>query len=96
MGRPILSPRSKRDVDEIWNYSVHHWGTDRAKLYMRDIRKVIEAVADDPARGYPCEEIRAGYFKISAGSHIVFYRRAGADVRILRILHQRMDFRRHL
>jgi plasmid stabilization system protein ParE len=31
----VLSPRAQADLEEIWDYSVEIWGTDRAEHYVR-------------------------------------------------------------
>ena len=42
------------------------------------------------------EEIRAGYRKVTVGSHVMFFRMQSDVVEIIRILHQSMDVERHL
>jgi toxin ParE1/3/4 len=96
MSRYTLSPRAQADIEEIWDYTVEHWNVDQAEAYLRKIKAAVEAVADDPRLGRPCDEVRAGYRKYSAGSHILFYRTTSGCIDIVRILHQRMDFERHL
>jgi len=46
--------------------------------------------------GQDCSDIRAGYFKISCGSHFLFYRLTADGVDVVRILHERMDYDSHL
>jgi len=91
-----LSSRSKRDIGEIWDYTNQHWGARQAARYINEIRQVMERVAENPVLGRACGEIHRGYFKILSGSHTIFYRRASTGIRILRVLHQRRDFSRHL
>jgi toxin ParE1/3/4 len=92
----VLSPRAQADIEEIWDYTAERWGLDRAEHYIRDIERAIRVVADETARGRACDDIRRGYHKFSVGSHVLFYRSAGDQVEIVRILHRRMDFPRHL
>jgi toxin ParE1/3/4 len=96
MSRYVLSPRAQQDLDEIWNYTAKTWGERQAEAYMRLLQRAIETVADDPRRGHPCEEVRTGYRRYSAGAHMLFYRAVDAGIDIVRILHSRMDFERHL
>ncbi len=96
MRRLTLSPRAQADIEEIWSYTVEHWSLDQAEVYLRKIKAAVEAVADDPRLGRPCDEVRAGYRKYPAGSHLLFYRTTPDSIDIVRILHQRMDFERHL
>ena len=96
MARFILSPRAQADVDEIWTYTFERWGVEQAELYVRQLGSAVETIAQDPQRGRPCDEIREGYRRYPSGSHVVFYRITTKEVVVVRILHQRMDFNRHV
>jgi toxin ParE1/3/4 len=92
MTKLVVSPRAKRDLHEIWDFSVERWGIDQAERYLRELWHALERAAEDPRRGQSCDDIRAGYFRLKVGSHVVFYRLTteGIDV-----LHGRRDFERH-
>jgi toxin ParE1/3/4 len=96
MSRYTLSPRARVDIEEIWNYTESRWSRDQAEIYVRQIKTAIETVASDPSRGRPCDDVRAGYRKYLVGSHVLFYRMTPGGVDIVRVLHGRMDFERHL
>ncbi|WP_020174444.1 type II toxin-antitoxin system RelE/ParE family toxin [Methyloferula stellata] len=91
-----LSPRAQSDIEDIWDYTVSHWGIDQAEVYLRQIQAAIKIVANNPSCGKSCDDVRAGYQKFPAGSHLLFYRTTRDGIDIVRILHQRMDFERHL
>lgn len=91
-----LSSRARADLDEIWEYSAAKWNVESADNYIREIWKTIELVASEPGVGRSCDEIRKGYFKFPSGSHLIFYKKAGEAIDIVRILHQRMDFDSYL
>lgn len=92
----VLTPAARADLDALWTFGETQWGAARAELYIREIQRAVETVAKDPRRGRPCDDIREGYFKFAVGSHLLFYRRRADVIDIVRILHQRMDFDRHL
>jgi len=92
----VLSPRAKADLDDIWDYTERNWGAEQAKAYIRLIGAAIRTVAASPARGKACDHIQEGYRKYPAGSHVVFFRLADGGINVVRILHRRMDFDRHL
>ena len=96
MSRFVLSPRAQSDLNGIWDYTAETWGTDQAERYVRLIAEAINALTASPARGKRCDHIREGYRKYPAGSHILFYRLSGDGIDVVRILHQQMDFDRHL
>jgi toxin ParE1/3/4 len=94
VSRYVLSPRARRDLEEIWGYSVARWSTPHAERYIRELVLGIEIIAADPRGEQPCDDIRAGYRKYVIASHIVFYRMTDDTVDVVRIMHGRMDFNR--
>ena len=60
------------------------------------IRETIEALARQQARGRPLRDFGAEYRCYPSGSHLVFYRQAGSNIEVVRILHASMDIIRHL
>lgn len=95
-GRYVLSPRAQTDLHEIWDYTASRWGLDQAESYTRDLWNRIERIAATPALGQECPNMRAGYYKIASGLHVLFYRLTSKGVELVRILHERMDFERHI
>jgi toxin ParE1/3/4 len=95
-GRFVLSPRAETDLGEIWDYTTDRWGLDQAEMYTRGIWQCIQAVAQRPAIGQDCSDIRTGYYKISCGSHVLFYRLTADGIDVVRILHERMNYDSHL
>ena len=96
-GRYVLSPAAQADLEQIWDYTFDRWGVDQAEHYLRELQLVIELVAANPGIGKMCEEIRPGYRKLAAGSHVLFYRMTADNViDVQRVLHERMDPDRQL
>jgi toxin ParE1/3/4 len=96
MSRFVLSPRARDDLDGIWNYTARRWGPDQAERYVRQIAEAVELIAETPSLGRDCDHVRQGYRKFPVGSHVLFYRAIDDSVDVVRVLHQRMDFDRHL
>jgi len=96
MRRCRLTPKAQADIDSIWNYTVERWNSDQAEKYLRQIADAMALIGDDPLRGRVCYHIRAGYRRYAVGAHVLFYRTRKDGVEIIRILHRRMDFERHL
>jgi toxin ParE1/3/4 len=96
MRRLILSPRAQADIEDIWNYSTERCSRAQAEFYLRGLERSMKMLVADPHLGRDCGHIRDGYRKYASGSHVLFYRLADDGVDIVRILHERMDFGRHL
>ncbi|BCM85209.1 plasmid stabilization protein ParE [Methylobacterium indicum] len=92
-----LSAAARRDLSGIWSYSAEKWDRAQADRYIRVIADGFDRLAAGTAKSRSADDIRRGYFKLVVGSHVVFYRKGASDViEVVRILHQQMDFDRHL
>jgi len=88
----LLSPAARHDLAEIWDYTAERWGLEQAERYIRELTTACQDLADQRRTGRALDEIRAGYFKLSVGSHFLCYRLTDVGmIDIVRILHQRMD-----
>ncbi|HEX7604480.1 MAG TPA: type II toxin-antitoxin system RelE/ParE family toxin, partial [Polyangiaceae bacterium] len=97
------SPRAKRDLVEVLEYTKARWGKDQAREYAKLIKEALVAIANDPQRGSPRDDVRPGILAFHIGQrgrparHILFYRLgATGTVELVRLLHDAMDFERHL
>ncbi len=96
MSEIILSSRAKLDLGEIWDYTLSQWGVEQAEKYIRELWSVMKHAAENPTESADIGDVRSGYRKSIAGSHVIFFKITGTGIDIVRILHQRMDFDRHL
>jgi toxin ParE1/3/4 len=103
MARVIFSPRAKRDIVEALAYTQERWSAVQARAYGEIIREALNAIAQDPRRGKSRDDVRPGVLAYHIGQcgsrarHVVFYRvRADGVVEVIRLLHDAMDFERHL
>jgi toxin ParE1/3/4 len=91
----VFSPAAQADMESIWDYTVTHWGPAQADAYTDDIRDACNALACGHRQGRPVD-VRPGYLKYPAGSHVIYFREHGSRLEVVRILHGRMDVNRHL
>lgn len=96
MASYVLSRKAASDVEAIAEFSLQRWGLARAERYILGLHETFRTLAEFPELGRDASEIRARYRRIDTASHSVFYRKTGDGVLIVRILHQHMDFGRHL
>jgi toxin ParE1/3/4 len=87
----VLSPAARRDLSEIWDSSARNWGADRADRSVMAIRDACAGLADGSRQGRAADDIRPGYRKQPAGSHLIFCRAAERRIEVIRILHRRRD-----
>lgn len=97
MSRYLLSPAARADLEQIWDYTHERWGAEQAEAYLGELVRAMQRASANPVIGRACDDIRPGYRKLPAGSHVVFYRTTDEGaVDVVRILHRRMDVDRHL
>jgi toxin ParE1/3/4 len=90
-----FSRRAEADLLSIGKYTLRTWGKVQAARYLRELEAVCQTLADNPALGRTCDDIRPGLRRTEHGKHVVFYRREPTGILISRILHQSMLPDRH-
>ncbi|MGH7838513.1 MAG: type II toxin-antitoxin system RelE/ParE family toxin [Candidatus Binataceae bacterium] len=90
MAKIRFSRRAETDLYDIGLYSLRTWGEAQTGRYLSRLEDCCQLIADHPARGRSCDEIRPGLRRIEEGKHVVFYREEPDGILISRILHQRM------
>lgn len=93
--RYTYSKRAERDLIKIYKDTVKEWGFAQADKYDSGLERTVLLLADNPDLGHQCDDIKTGYRRFEYERHIVFYRKRKAGIFILRILHDRMDAKRH-
>jgi toxin ParE1/3/4 len=89
---PEIAAAAGRDLGSIYDYTIQRWGAAQADRYAAALEAAISGLADRAGTGAQ----RGGYRRVRCGSHFIFYRRIGKRIRVERVLHERMDFPRHL
>lgn len=93
----VISERALRDLKEIADYTENNWSEAQAERYIRMMFNEFARLADNPLVGRSYDDCRAGLRGYSCGKHVVLYRvLSKTKVRIVRILHTKMDFSKHI
>ena len=90
-----FSRRAEADLVSIGNYTLRTWGKAQTTRYIDDLEAFCHTLADNPALGRACENVRPGLRRLEHGKHVVFYRRELTGILISRILHQSMLPHKH-
>ncbi len=91
-----IQHKAKEDLKDIWLYTYEQWGVEQADRYFNEIDTNIHKLQHDPYLGVECDYILLDYRQYVINQHIVFYKVLSDKIQIVRILHQRMDFKEHL
>lgn len=79
----------------IGDYTLRTWGEVQVARYIGDLELCCQTLADNPALGRLCYDVRPGLRRLEHGKHVVFYRQERGGIVVSRILHQRMLPDRH-
>lgn len=91
-----LTAEAHADLVEIAIYTAERWGDRQEEIYVGRLYERFAALAEDPALGKTCGDIRPGLRRVREGSHVVFFERTGGGALIVRVLHQSMLPEKHL
>ena len=75
-------------------YTLQQWGDAQVVAYEATLHEAFVTLGEHPAVGRARHDVRPGYRSFPVGQHVVFYVIRRQNVRIVRILHRRMDARR--
>lgn len=89
-----LSHRAKSDLINIGKYTLKTCGLAQRNRYLKQLDDAFELLGKTPTLGTTCDEVFPDYRKFLQGSHLIFYKlHTVHGIFIVRILHQRMDYR---
>ena len=98
MAKIRLSRKAIADLDCIWDYSAQSWSEEQAVIYYRQIYSAIQGLNNLPVfleKRY--DVIKSGLWGFKVGHHIIFYKKGkNGSISVDRILHEKMDYQRHL
>jgi len=92
----LLTNRAVTDLSDIADFTIQTFGIQQARFYRDGLNHCFEILAENPQLGRNVAELAQSLKRFEYQSHVVFYIPKESHILIVRILHQRMDFWRHL
>ena len=98
MAKIRLSRKAIADLDGIWDYTFETWSEEQAVIYYRQIYSAIQGLNQLPVfLERPYDVVKPGLLGCKVGHHIIFYKKGkDGSISVDRILHEKMDYQRHL
>ena len=87
----VLSPKARQDFVDILRYTAAQWGGQQLAIYRDKIDAAIQRIGKNPQIGAVRNDLTRPYRTLAVGVHVIVYRQQSNRIRIVRILHQRMD-----
>jgi toxin ParE1/3/4 len=91
-----LSPRAQEDVLDITNYTLHTWGEEQMNRYVDGLNLKFLDLAEAPRHFPRRNDAGRGMRSARYGAHVIFFRITGTGIRVIRVLHHKQDYKRHL
>lgn len=91
-----LHSRARIDLAGIYEYTVGRWGVEQANRYLDELTQTIAQIEQRQVLDRPAGVSIADLCKARCESHVIYFRRIGDEVQVVRIFHERMDPFRHL
>ena len=93
-----LSNYADRDLLSILKYTKKVWGSEQGFTYLGLLGRARDKIVANSflPGSKPREDLAAGCRSFRCGKHVYFYRLRDNTVEIARILHESMDFERHI
>ncbi len=87
----ILSEAADKDLEDIFDYTIEHFGFEQAKKYLLEIEKIFNDLYLHPKSGKTRNEIKKGLYSFPKDNHIIFYRISEKHIYVVRVLHGSRD-----
>jgi toxin ParE1/3/4 len=93
-----LSPQAIKDLEEIYDFTILHWGLSQAEKYQDELYSTMQTIIENPSSGSIYYFREGNYKKININRHIIFYNLRDTDTSclIVRILHESIDLKINL
>jgi len=91
MPRFRVTPRARKDLQNIGRYTERHWSRAQRNSYLKDLERRFAWLADNPRLGKHRSDIHDGYYSFPQGEHVVFYLIGLEGIDVIGIPHKQMD-----
>ena len=90
--RVIWSPKSKRDLRDIWRYYERVASEEIADSLLRELHGAGQRLAEQALMWRSRDEVMPGLRSVLVHPYTLFYRVVDGSVEVVRVLHERRDF----
>ena len=91
-----FTPQARQDISDVLLYTRQMWGSDQRDIYKNKIDARLDYLRLYPEGGPPRADLYPTCRMLEVDRHILYYRLRENSVRIVRVLHERVDPRAHL
>ncbi|WP_341755171.1 type II toxin-antitoxin system RelE/ParE family toxin [Candidatus Tisiphia endosymbiont of Ptychoptera albimana] len=86
---------AKRDLEDITDYTLKHWGRQQTIKYLDEIHNKAIALSLNPNIGTLRNDIYPTLLSFPTKKHILYYLKQEYGIIIVRVLHKHMYYKLH-
>jgi len=94
--RLVLTEIARADLAKIRRYSTRTWGPDQTTKYMDALRDTMKGLVQGTVFTRTRDFLKPDIQMASSGRHSIFFEADESRILVVRVLHESMDYRRHL
>ena len=91
-----IKPEAESDLSKIFEYTATRWSIDQAEKYQDDLFAGMLLLTRQEELGKEYPYAKLPYRKLHINRHLIFYRVEVRTCLVIRVLHDRMDLKKHL
>lgn len=92
----VLSNQAQADYEDILSHTFQQWGEPQHDRYATLLNDAFLMLRQNPAVGHRSRQLPDPYRILPVGRHLLIYRVTETMLYVVRMLHERMDIRRHV
>jgi toxin ParE1/3/4 len=96
MARYSFTKQAENDLDSIMDFSLQKWGVNQSLVYLDGLEELAQNLANFPDLGTDRTRLLKGLLSFPYLSHVLFYTKQPHGITVVRVLHKRMEPKRHL
>ncbi len=96
MPRYDFTTQAESDLKTITDLTQKTWGQRQTVFYLDGLGELLQTLAGCPGLGTNRDAAIKGLMSFPYRSHILYFTQHAHGITIIRILHKRMDSKRHL
>lgn len=91
-----FAPEAREDVQDLLNYTRQQRGAQQRTAHREALNRAFMTLRAYPNIGKPRPDLVAGVRSFAVERHLMLYRNEDDAIRVLRVVHERMDATRLL
>lgn len=96
MPRYKFTEHAERDLNAIVEHTLENWGQSQAVKFVDGLEALLGKLALEPSLGTNQDGIFKDLLSFPYVSHVVYFVKNTEGITVIRLLHKRMDKKRHL